>query len=169
MELVRGKARRVFGDLIGLLTTLKGLPLVYNKDMQEDKEAVFDAFDTTTTSLQVTQTVLSNITINQERARSSALAGYMNATELADYLVRKGMPFREAHETVGKIVMNAIEKGVELDELALADFQAHSALINEDVYDSLSLNKTLSSKSAIGGTSPEAVRLALSEARRTLS
>src|SRR5687768_3470625 len=104
MELVRGKAGRVFGDLIGLLATLKGLPLAYNKDMQEDKEAVFDAFDTVTTSLQVTGTVLMNIHVNQV-----ALGGYMNATELADYLVRKGMPFREAHEIVGRVVIRAID------------------------------------------------------------
>jgi len=169
MELVRGKAGRVFGDLIGLLTTLKGLPLAYNKDMQEDKEAVFDALDTTTTSLQVTQTVLSNIKINRERARGAASEGYMNATELADYLVRKGMPFREAHETVGKIVMSAIEQGVELDQMSLEDFQTHSSLIEEDVYKSLSLVETLRSKSAIGGTSPESVQRALSEARARLT
>ena len=107
MELVRGKAGRVFGDLIGALTTLKGLPLAYNKDMQEDKEAVFDAFDTVSASLQVTATVMRNITVNNERALAAASSGYMNATELADYLVRKGMPFREAHEVVGKIVMRA--------------------------------------------------------------
>jgi len=165
MELVRGKAGRVFGHLVGMLTTLKGLPLAYNKDMQEDKEAVFDAFDTTSASLQVTQAVLSNITINRERAANAATGGYMNATELADYLVRKGMPFREAHEAVGKIVMSAIEKGLELDDLSLADFREYTSLIDEDVYTSLSLAETLSSKHAIGGTSPESVARALSEAR----
>ena len=90
MELVRGKAGRVFGDLLGLITTLKGLPLAYNKDMQEDKESVFDSFDTTVTSLQVTQTVLNNVSLNKERAEKASTTGYMNATELADYLVRKG-------------------------------------------------------------------------------
>src|SRR6185369_4326439 len=98
MELVRGKAGRVFGDLLALLTTLKGLPLAYNKDMQENKQAVFDAYDTVAASLNVSATVLRNISVNAERARASASSGYMNATELADYLVRKGMPFREAHE-----------------------------------------------------------------------
>ena len=118
MELVRGKAGRVFGDLLALLTTLKGLPLAYNKDMQEDKEAVFDAFDTVRSSLKVTSTVMRNIAVNKDRALAASSGGYMNATELADYLVRKGMPFREAHETVGKIVMRAIESqaGVAGDE-----------------------------------------------------
>ena len=168
MELVRGKAGRVFGDLIGLLTTLKGLPLAYNKDMQEDKEAVFDAFDTTLATLQVTQTVLSNISLNTDRAAAAATSGYMNATELADYLVRKGMPFRDAHETVGKIVVSAIERGVELDQLALEDFQKHSSLISDDVFKALSLDATLRAKAAQGGTSPELVREALRVARESL-
>ncbi|HSK64102.1 MAG TPA: argininosuccinate lyase, partial [Pyrinomonadaceae bacterium] len=114
LELVRGKAGRVFGDLMGVLTMLKGLPLAYNKDMQEDKEAVFDAFDTVLSSLKVSATVIRNINVTQP-----SLGGYMNATELADYLVRKGMPFREAHEMVGKIVMRAIELGKELEEMSI--------------------------------------------------
>ncbi|HJS25176.1 MAG TPA: argininosuccinate lyase [Pyrinomonadaceae bacterium] len=165
MELVRGKAGRVFGDLLTLLTTLKGLPLAYNKDMQEDKEAVFDAFDTVTASLRVSATVLRNISVNKERALASAASGYMNATELADYLVRKGVPFREAHETVGKIVMRAIEGGKKLEELDLSEF---SELIGEDVYEALSLEQTLGSKSQIGGTSPDVVEAALQEAHQAL-
>jgi argininosuccinate lyase len=161
MELVRGKAGRVFGDLMSLLTVLKGLPLAYNKDMQEDKEAVFDAFDTVSASLRVSATVLRNISVNKERARASAASGYMNATELADYLVRKGVPFREAHEMVGKIVTRAIEGGKELQELELSEF---SELIGEDVYEALSLERTLSSKSQIGGTAREVVDAALKEA-----
>jgi len=150
MELVRGKAGRVFGDLMGLLTTLKGLPLAYNKDMQEDKEAVFDAFDTVSASLRVTATVLRNIGVNKERASAAAASGYMNATELADYLVRKGMPFREAHEVVGKIVMRAIAAGKELEQMDLSEF-------GDDVYEALSLERTLGAKSQIGGTAREAV------------
>jgi argininosuccinate lyase len=169
MELVRGKAGRVFGDLLGLLTTLKGLPLAYNKDMQEDKEAVFDAFDTTLASLQVTQTVLSNITINKEPAQAAASVGYMNATELADYLVRKGMPFRDAHETVGKVVVHAIGKGVELDQLPLDEFREYSTVIDEDVYQALSLEETLRAKRLVGGTSQETVTKAITEARRMLN
>ncbi len=128
MELVRGKAGRVFGDLMSVLTMLKGLPLAYNKDMQEDKEAVFDSFDTVGACLQVSSTVLRNITVNKERALAAASSGYMNATELADYLVRKGMPFRNAHEVVGKIVMRAIERGNELNELSLEELRQFSPL-----------------------------------------
>ena len=165
MELVRGKAGRVFGDLMALLTTLKGLPLAYNKDMQEDKEAVFDAFDTTSASLRVTATVLRNLGVNKERAAAAAASGYMNATELADYLVRKGMPFRDAHELVGKIVMRAIEAGKELEEMDLNQF---SALFGEDVYEVLTVERTLAAKNQIGGTAREAVEKELSADRADL-
>jgi argininosuccinate lyase len=169
MELVRGKAGRVFGDLLALLTTLKGLPLAYNKDMQEDKEAVFDAYDAVAASLKVSATVLRNISVNAERARAAASSGYMNATELADYLVRKGMPFREAHEVVGKIVMRAIAAGKELDQLSLVELREVSTLFSEDVHIALSLEQTLSSKSQAGGTAPEAVMKALAAARESLT
>jgi len=169
MELVRGKAGRVFGELLALLTTLKGLPLAYNKDMQEDKEAVFDAYDTVAASLRVSATVLRNISVNAERARASAATGYMNATELADYLVRHGMPFREAHEVVGRIVMRAIELGKELDQLSLSELLPFSTLFSEDVHIALSLEQTLSSKSQAGGTAPEAVASALAAARASLN
>ena len=162
MELVRGKAGRVFGDLTALLTTLKGLPLAYNKDMQEAKEAVFDAFDTTSASLRVTATVLRNIGIDKKRAATAASSGYMNATELADYLVRKGMPFREAHEVVGKIVMRAIEAGKELEQMELSQF---SDLIEEDVYEALSVERTLGAKNQVGGTAREVVEKALTADR----
>ena len=165
MELVRGKAGRVFGDLIGMLTTLKGLPLAYNKDMQEDKEAVFDAFDTVSASLRVTATVLRNIGIDKDRAAAGASSGYMNATELADYLVRKGMPFREAHEVVGRIVMRAIEAGKELEQMELSQF---SDLIGDDVYGVLTLESTLKAKSQIGGTAREVVDKALNADRTDL-
>ncbi len=168
MELVRGKAGRVFGDLLALLTTLKGLPLAYNKDMQEDKEAVFDAFDTVSASLRVSATVLRNISVNKERALVSAASGYMNATELADYLVRKGIPFREAHETVGKIVMRAIELKKELNQMELREFQKFSALIDGGVYEALSLERTLASKSQIGGTARDAVDAALARVRESI-
>jgi argininosuccinate lyase len=169
MELARGKAGRVFGDLLGLLTTLKGLPLAYNKDMQEDKEAVFDAFDTVSSCLKVTTTVLRNISVNKERVLAAASHGYMNATELADYLVRKGVPFRDAHEVVGKVVMHAIESNKELDQLSLAELQSFSALIAEDVHIALSLQQTLTSKSQTGGTSPASVSAALAQARESLN
>ncbi|HKE57976.1 MAG TPA: argininosuccinate lyase [Pyrinomonadaceae bacterium] len=168
MELVRGKAGRVFGDLQALLTMLKGLPLAYNKDMQEDKEAVFDAFDTVTACLQVTATVLRNLGVDKDRTQLAASGGYMNATELADYLVRKGMPFREAHEVVGRIVMRAIELGGEIERLSLTELQSFSPSFSEDVYEALSLSQTLRAKSQIGGTAPERVADALKAARASL-
>jgi argininosuccinate lyase len=168
MELVRGKAGRVFGNNMALLSILKGLPLAYNKDMQEDKEAVFDTVDTVTASLEVTGTVLRNMRVREEATRRAATRGYMNATELADYLARKGMPFREAHDAVGRIVLRAIELEVELDNLSLDEMRAVSSLIAEDVYEALSLERTLASKSQMGGTSPERVVEALNEARASL-
>lgn len=164
MELVRGKAGRVFGDLLGLLATLKGLPLAYNKDMQEDKEAVFDAFDTVNSCLVVTGTVLRNVTVN-----SVSLGGYMNATELADYLVRKGMPFRDAHEIVGRVVIRAIELGTQIEEMGIEELKKFSSLIDADVYEALSLEKTLGAKLQIGGTARGLVHEALAEASRRLA
>jgi argininosuccinate lyase len=168
MELVRGKAGRVFGHLSGLLTMLKGLPLAYNKDMQEDKEAVFDTADTVSASLEVTATVLRNTRVREAKACEAATRGYMNATEMADYLARKGMPFREAHDAVGRLVLHAIERGVELQQLALDEMQTFSRLIEADVYDALSLEQTLATKSQTGGTSPARVAEALSTARASL-
>jgi argininosuccinate lyase len=168
MELVRGKAGRVFGHLAALLATMKGLPLAYNKDMQEDKEAIFDTVDTLNASLAVTATVLRNIRINRERTLEAASRGYLNATELADYLVRKGMPFREAHETVGRVVVDAIERGVELNEVPLDDLKSLSSLIDQDVFDSLSLERTLGTKSQVGGTAPDRVAAELKSARTRL-
>jgi len=129
--------------------------------MQEDKEAVFDAFDTVSASLRVTATVLRSIRVDKDRVSAAASSGYMNATELADYLVRKGMPFRQAHEVVGKIVMKAIESGKELDQMDLSEF-------GEDVYEALSLERTLSAKSQIGGTAREAVDRELTADRADL-
>ena len=164
MELVRGKSGRVFGHLMGLLTMLKGLPLAYNKDMQEDKEAIFDACDTTRDCLQITTTVLQNLTIRKEKMRKAAVQGYLNATELADYLSKKGVSFRSAHEITGKIVLRAIENNVELNDLALRDMQKYSPKIEQDVYDALSLEQTLKTKNVTGGTAHEQVEKALQKA-----
>ena len=169
MELVRGKAGRVFGNLQAMLTTLKGLPLAYNKDMQEDKEAVFDTFDTVRACLEISATVLSNISINRDRATAAASSGYMNATELADYLVRKGTAFRDAHAIIGKVVVHAIEHGKELQQLSLDEFRQFSDQFSEDVFDCLTLEQTLRAKSVTGGTSPENVEVALRAARESLS
>ncbi len=168
MELVRGKTGRVVGHLTGLLIMLKGLPLAYDKDMQEDKEAVFDATDTVNACLQVTATVLRNIHLNEARTREAASRGYMNATELADYLVRKGVAFRDAHEMVGRAVLRAIERGVELQELPHEELRGFSAVIESDVFEALSLESTLSTKSQLGGTSRGQVAEALAAARASL-
>ncbi|HEX8178672.1 MAG TPA: argininosuccinate lyase [Pyrinomonadaceae bacterium] len=169
LELVRGKAGRVFGHTMSLLTMLKGLPLAYNKDMQEDKEAVFDTADTVSAALAVTTTVLGNISLKADRAHAAATRGYMNATELADYLARKGLPFRAAHETTGRIVLRAIERGVELHELSLAELRAFAPLVEEDVYAALSLEQTLATKAQTGGTAPARVLEALAAARASLA
>jgi len=165
MELVRGKAGRVFGHNLALLTTLKGLPLAYNKDMQEDKEAIFDTVDTVFACLRVTATVLRNLRVNEARARAAAAASYMNATELADYLVSKGMSFREAHELVGSIVLQAMTQGSELQDLSLEQLQSFSPLITSDIFTALSLEQTLAAKAQSGGTAPARVSEALRAAR----
>jgi argininosuccinate lyase len=168
LELVRGKTGRVYGHALALLTLVKGLPLTYNKDMQEDKEAVFDTADTVRESLDVTATVLRNVRLREARARDAASVGYMNATEMADYLVRRGMPFREAHESAGRMVLYGLSKGLELHELELEELREFSPLVGEDVYEALSLEQTLATKSQAGGTSPERVREALAAARASL-
>ena len=169
MELVRGKAGRVFGHLQSLLTTMKGLPLAYNKDMQEDKEALFDTVDTVGACLSVSTTVLKNIRVNEARARDAATHGYLNATELADYLARRGIPFREAHDIVGRIVRRAIELGVEVNELPSDTLRSFSPLIEPDVFEALTLEQTLDAKSQQGGTSPARVFDELKRARLSLS
>jgi argininosuccinate lyase len=168
LELVRGKTGRVYGDHLALLTTMKSLPLAYDKDMQEDKEAIFDAADTVHACLAVTATVLRNLRVDEERARAAASTGYLNATEMADYLVRKGLPFREAHETVGRAVLHAIDRKVELADLSLEELREFSSLVDDDIYTALSLTQTLASKSQIGGTAPDRVAEALAAARRSL-
>ncbi len=169
LELVRGKTGRVYGHAIALLTVVKGLPLAYNKDMQEDKEAVFDVADTLRGSLAVTATVLRNVRLREGRAREAASVGYMNATEMADYLARRGLPFREAHEAVGRMVLHALGKGLELHELELEELREFSPLVGEDVYDALSLEQTLATKAQTGGASPERVHEALVAARAGLT
>jgi argininosuccinate lyase len=147
---------------------LKGLPLAYNKDMQEDKQAIFDAFDTTHTCLKVAALVLRNVKLNEERMRAAASKGMMNATELADYFVRKGVPFRKAHETVGRIIVTAMERGVELGDLSLDELRSFSTGIESDVFAALTLETTLATKSTAGGTGPQRVAEALRAARESL-
>lgn len=168
LELLRGKAGRVFGHQAALLATLKGLPLAYNKDMQEDKQAVFDTVDTVQMCLNIAAIVLNNLTVNETRTREAAVRGYLNATELADYLVKKGIPFRTAHDTVGRIVLAAIEQSKELHQMSLEDLAKVSAQIEADVFNLLSLDKTLASKSQTGGTSPKRVAEALLAAKKRM-
>lgn len=169
LELIRGKSARVFGHHAALLVMMKGLPLAYNKDMQEDKEAVFDALDATSDTLRVTEIVLRNIALNTAKARKAAVTGYLNATELADYLVSKGVPFRTAHDTVGRVVLSAIAEGCELGDLSLEHLKGFSDAIEDDVYEALGLEATLKSKAAKGGTSPDRVAEALAAARSALT
>jgi len=169
LELLRGKSGRVFGNNMSLLAMMKGLPLAYNKDMQEDKEAVFDTVDTVKISLRTAAIVVENAVVNEERTREAATKGYLNATELADYLVKKGVPFRTAHEAVGRAVLFAIDEGKELNELSVDELKQFAAEIGHDVADALSLDSTLSAKSAIGGTSPVRVTEALKTARTYLN
>jgi argininosuccinate lyase len=168
LELIRGKAGRVFGHHAALLAMMKGLPLAYNKDMQEDKEALFDTVDTLRGSLSVMTTVLRNIRVNGERARDAAREGYANATDLADYLARRGLEFRRAHDLVGRVVSYAIEQGKPLEELSLEEYRRFSPLFTEELYSSLALDASLKSKAARGGTSPERVSEALARAREEL-
>ena len=168
LELMRGKAARVFGHVTGLLTMAKGTPLAYNKDFQEDKEALFDTIDTLAGSLRVAATVLRNIEFNTERARADAIKDYTNATDLADYLVRKGLEFRKAHEVIGKIVVYAIGQGKELHELSLAECQQFSPLFAADLFKAISLEASLAGKGTIGGTAPAQVGLELQRARESL-
>ncbi|MFL6373199.1 MAG: argininosuccinate lyase [Pyrinomonadaceae bacterium] len=169
LELLRGKAGRVFGHNMALLTMLKGLPLAYNKDMQEDKEVVFDAADTVNLCLRAAKIVLDNATLNEEHARSAATSGYLNATELADHLVKKGVAFRTAHETVGKAVLHAIGKGKELHELTVDELKSFYPDMDETVAEALSLESALGSKAVHGGTSPDRVSEALAAAHEYLN
>jgi argininosuccinate lyase len=167
LELLRGKSGRVFGHHTALLAMMKGLPLAYNKDMQEDKEAVFGTVDTVDICLRAATVVLNNLTVNEARTREAASTGYLNATDLADYLVKKGVSFRQAHDTVGKAVLYAIEQQKELNKLTLDELRRFSKKIENDVFDALSLKETLAAKDTIGGTSPRRVKQAIKEANRS--
>ena len=167
-ELVRGKTGRVFGHLMSLLTLMKGQPLAYNKDNQEDKEPLFDAVDTLRNCLRAFADMVPHLQANRTALRRAALQGYATATDLADYLVRKGVPFRDAHEIVGKSVRLGIETERDLSDLTLDEFHAFSPLIEEDVYRCLTLEGSLQSRNTFGGTAPARVREAIAEARKQL-
>ncbi|MGQ6052142.1 argininosuccinate lyase [Serratia sp. IR-2025] len=169
LELIRGKCGRVQGALTGMMMTLKGLPLAYNKDMQEDKEGLFDALDTWMDCLQMAALVLDGIQVKRPRCQEAAEQGYANATELADYLVAKGVPFREAHHIVGEAVVEAIRQGKPLEALPLADLQQFSATIGDDVYPILALQSCLDKRAAKGGVAPQQVAAAIAAAKQRLA
>ena len=156
-ELIRGKTGRVYGSLVTMLTIMKGLPLAYNKDMQEDKEPLFDAVDTILASLKVFAPMIEKMQVLENNTKNSASKGYSTATDLADYLVRKGVPFRQAHHIVGKTVAYAIEQDKKLDELSLDEMQMFSKLISDDVFNYITLEASVNSRNSYGGTSAESV------------
>ena len=156
-ELVRGKTGRVYGNLIALLTLMKSLPLAYNKDMQEDKEPLFDTIDTVKGSLKVFADMITEMRVKGDNMRIAAARGFSTATDVADYCVRKGMPFRQAHEVVGKTVRYCVETGKDIPELTLEEFRSFSALIDQDIYDYVTLEASVSARKATGGTAREAV------------
>jgi len=167
-ELVRGKTGRVYGDLVTLLTVMKSLPLAYNKDMQEDKEAVFDAIDTVKLCLPVFTDMIKTMKINAETMYKAAQGGFTNATDVADYLVRKGLPFRDAHEVTGRIVLYAIDNNTSIDALTLEELKNFSTLIEEDIYDEISLEKCVSGRNVPGGPARESMLEAIKRAKNFL-
>jgi len=168
-ELVRGKTGRVTGHLMALLTLMKSQPLAYNKDNQEDKEPLFDTADTLLVTLEIYADMLRGIKVNKEAMRTAATEGFATATDLADYLVKKGTPFRDAHEVVALAVRHAVDKGCDLSDLSLVELQKFSAQISDDVYQVLTLEGSLASRNHIGGTAPAQVKQAIARARKSLA
>lgn len=169
LELLRGKSGRIIGALVGLLTVMKGLPLAYNKDQQEDKEGVFDAMRSASMCLRMLVLVAEGMTFDEGACRKAALGGYSNATELADYLVGKGMAFRDAHDAAGRVVRKAIEKGAPIEGLSLEELRAVSAQIEQDVYACLTVEAALARRDVVGGPAPGRVAKALAEAEARLA
>jgi argininosuccinate lyase len=157
-ELVRGKTGRVYGNLMALLTVMKGLPLAYNKDMQEDKEPLFDTVDTVKGCLKVFAEMIGGMNLHAERMRAAAAGGFSTATDVADYLVRKGLPFRDAHEAVGRAVQYCIDRGKELTDITIDEWRGFSSRIEEDIFSAITLDASVAARSSTGGTSPERVR-----------
>ena len=164
-ELIRGKTGRVYGALMGFLTTMKGLPLAYNKDMQEDKEMYFDALNTTKGCLQLLSDMLKSTTFNKDKMKKSATGGFTNATDAADYLVNKGVPFRDAHGIIGQLVLYAISQNKDLDELTLEEFKNISDVFEEDVYQAIDVNTCVNKRNTIGACGQEMMKkvIALNE------
>jgi argininosuccinate lyase len=168
-ELVRGKTGRIYGDLMALLTVLKGLPLAYHSDLQEDKERLFDAVDTLKACLQVTASMLATLRFNREGMARAVRQDFANATDLADYLAKKGLPFREAHEAVGKAVLYCIQQGKYLADCSLEELRQFSPLVEADVYAAIAPETCVALRTTLGGTAPDEVKRQLAEARRILA
>jgi argininosuccinate lyase len=168
-ELVRGKSGRVFGSLVTLLTVMKGLPLAYNKDMQEDKEAIFDAVDTVKMCLSIFTRMLDTMKVKSNNMLAAAKGGFTNATDLADYLVKKGIPFRDSHEIVGRMVAYCIMQQKNMDELNMDEFKTFSEKIGEDVYEAISLQTCVGDRKIIGGPAPESVRASVENGHKALA
>jgi argininosuccinate lyase len=167
-ELIRGKSGRVTGHLVSLLVLMKSQPLAYNKDNQEDKEPLFDTVDTVKNCVRAYADMVPAFVVNKENMRQAALKGYATATDLADYLVRKGLPFRDAHDVVGKLVNFGIGKKKDLAELSLDELVGFSALIEADIFDYLTLEGSVRARNHAGGTAPQQVELAVATARGML-
>jgi len=168
-ELIRGKSGRLYGNLVAVLTTMKGLPLAYNSDMQEDKEPFFDSVDTLEAIVGVLPPLLAALTFRTDRMRRAAGEHFSTATDLADYLVRKGLPFRQAHEVVGRLVRYALDEGKTLEDLTLPEFRRFSPLIDGDVKDAITVEASLRARAVTGGTAPAAVRRTLALARTLIA
>ncbi len=167
-EKIRGKTGRMYGNLMGILTTMKGIPLAYNTDLSEDKEPVFDSIDTLLDSLQILQPMVSKMQVNKDAMRRATDMGYANATDLADYLAKKGIPFREAHHLVGQMVNYAIKHGKRLDDFTDEEYRQFSPRIESDIREKISLEACVNARNSYGGTSPKAVAVQLSHAYRIL-
>lgn len=168
-ELIRGKTGRVYGHLMGLLTTMKGIPLAYNKDMQEDKEPIFDAIDTVKLCLPVFCDMIATMTVKKDNMLKGSKGGFTNATDVADYLVKKGLPFREAHAVVGQMVFYCIERDIALDDLSMEQFKKFSDIIDEDIYNAISMETCVNDRKVIGGPAKEVVESAIKAAKEFIN
>ena len=167
-ELVRGKTGRVYGALMSILTTMKGIPLAYNKDMQEDKELTFDAIDTVKGCIALFNGMIATMKVNKERMEKSAKNGFTNATDAADYLVNHGVPFRDAHSIVGQLVLHCIEKNISLDDMTLEEYQAISPVFGEDIYEAICMNNCVEMRTTVGAPGEEAMKTVIAYHREYL-
>ena len=168
-ELIRGKTGRVYGALMGFLTTMKGLPLAYNKDMQEDKEGIFDSIDNIKLSIEIFYSMLDTITINEEKIFISMKTGFLNATDVADYLAKHDIPFRQAHKITGEIVSYCENNNITIDDMSLEDFQKFSKIFKEDILTEITIKNCVNKRDSFGGTSIKNVEMQIENAKKYLN